>query len=318
MTPDVDSQASRVLISPGLDEADRSLLEANEWALTARSAPAPARPVQVPAGVNTALNPMLLFAPALLCLVSAGLFFLFNVLYQADQPVHVAIPAVSWARWMLEVAAVLGTAGVCATIAAAIQSPAGRRIARRAAELHGSYLLPDRDLDGPGQDLLARARAAAESITVSRVLRDDVLDVADHNARLPGLLWALGEDLADLKVLRARIDGATRGEESEIQAVARIHREAIDKRYRDLETRTAALEGYAREVADLDRLYRAAKTAEELDGVAIEFEAVREIRDEAELAEVAGLSGRLPAHRAVLDAELRRVHEQFAALDSAT
>lgn len=308
-----------VLVDPDLPPGDRALVEANSWALVP-VAQSPVAAVRADSGFLDSRGPIFAVIGTG-CGLAGGLVELFaswirppageaTTLYTAPTEVLLL-----WVGYFLFLLAVVGGAGLAAEAATAwISLRRQRRIAPRVAELRGRYLRPGKDLDGRGQALLRRARAAAAAITTSEIHVDGVLDTASHNVRLPALVWSVGRELADLKTAEDKAEQSAAGGGAPVDAVVAPYRGAVSRGYEGIERRVTALEGYAEEVAHLDAQYRAVKAAEALEGTMLELEVGRDVRDAAGLAEVAAMEDDLPASRAVLEQNLAAAAERLSAL----
>ncbi|MDH2424386.1 hypothetical protein [Sphaerisporangium sp. TRM90804] len=156
------------------------------------------------------------------------------------------------------------TVGAVATGFRGVQLLAGdprereaRRRLRIASAHAGRFLLPD-DFDAGCGALMARAQDAAATVLGSRVNHAGLLDAIDNAVTLPAELWRLGQRLAGLTRTRAEHDRIVpRDLPDDVAQAFTPYEEALGQVLRSLETRVAALEDYAGEVARADAVYLA-------------------------------------------------------------
>ncbi|MCA2184436.1 hypothetical protein [Nonomuraea cavernae] len=152
--------------------------------------------------------------------------------------------------------------------------PDAERERRRLAELKvydnarrlaGRFVLRE-ELDDAARALMNRAQTAIESVLVSRVNAEGLLDQARNAVMLPEQEWEIARLLAKLSALRAEHEEVVaEGVTPEVAAVADPLARALDSSEGAVLARVEALERYAGHVADAERAYRARHQIEQLN-----------------------------------------------------
>ncbi len=310
-----------VLFAPEVPKGDRARLTDRPWLLAPLNGPAPtklnvvaptlrdefaAHPV-IRKIATTGVGALVLVGGLHLALLVIGI----NTIpaYSGTPAGPQADPTVADLAWLqLELMALGAVAALTPLLAFGPINLAvaarERRVARHGIHLHGRYLLPELDLDGPQRDLLRRARAAADQITQTSVYADGLLGKEAGAAFLPAVLWGLGQELAGLTRGQREIDAAVKEVGPELNALSTSHRAAISTSFTALATRVSRLEKLARQVVVIDKRRRVVEAAARLDrNLPLDLAANRAVRDAAELAGIEEMAEQLPAVREVVDDE---------------
>jgi hypothetical protein len=196
---------------------------------------------------------------------------------------------------------VLLTPFALATSIAAWRAWRQDRIRRRPALLlkyHRRYVVPSADLDQEATQAWSRAAEAADMITGSEVIKEQLVDSVRVSVVLPDWLWEIAEKLALLSEVRARqreilsgLDAST----PEVAVALDRHRRVRDIAAADVERKVRQLEVLAGRVAEADGAVRKVRAAPE---------AVRELAalndSHADLLARVDHSGAADAHEAGL------------------
>ncbi|PRX92269.1 hypothetical protein [Allonocardiopsis opalescens] len=189
---------------------------------------------------------------------------------------------------------VLGVAVLAASVATlATARRRGETKPERAARLHhGRYILPTADLDEQAQELLARARHAADRVVQARVVRDGWLDPVDNAVTLPAQIWEIAATLRTHTELRARHSTMVRtklGKEG--RQLLKEQAKALSRAETSVEARVRALEGYAARVEAAQARYHEWKQLQTLINdrqtyLDLEAETARDEHGTAQLTEL--------------------------------
>jgi hypothetical protein len=131
---------------------------------------------------------------------------------------------------------------------------------------YDQYVLPE-DLNEPARDMLARTQRAVDSVRLSPVNQEGLLDHVGNRVVLPGLEWEIAAALHRVSRLRADQPDGAEGPVSDAAA--------------GIERRVAALEAYAEQVKAADAAYAVApleaqQPAADLDGLTVQARAATE------------------------------------------
>ncbi|HEV3172099.1 MAG TPA: hypothetical protein VGZ32_17240 [Actinocrinis sp.] len=137
-------------------------------------------------------------------------------------------------------------------------------VAELAARLRRHYILPCEDLDEPGRALLARARAAAETVAGSQSCAQGPVGSVARSAVLPHLVWDLADELAELTRQRRLVDRLTPDAGPATKAALAPRIAALNSAAAALHDRVDALEAHARQVVELEAAHRDLATARKL------------------------------------------------------
>jgi hypothetical protein len=124
---------------------------------------------------------------------------------------------------------------------------------------HRRYVCPSRDLDAGARRSWQRAMTAADKISRSDVVRQQLIDSVRVTTVLPYYLWDIAERLARLSALRAGhaaiLDGVA-DDDPDVAVVLDPQRRAHELASDDIERRVRDLEVFASRVADADAARR--------------------------------------------------------------
>jgi hypothetical protein len=168
------------------------------------------------------------------------------------------------------------------------------RAAERAIRLRRHYILPHDDLDEPDRALLARARAAAQTVADSQ----DCDRGAAGGFVLAHLVWDVADELAELARQRRLIDRLAPDAGPATKAALAPRAAALDMAAAALQNRVAELEAHARRIAELEAAHRDLATARTLMAEDPTLDLVsRRTRDVFAAEDIARLSGPVTAQR---------------------
>jgi hypothetical protein len=170
---------------------------------------------------------------------------------------------------------------------------------------HRRYVCPSRDLDANARQSWQRAIVAAEKVSRSDVVRQQLIDSVRVTTVLPYHLWDIAERLAELSALRADheiiLDGVAH-DDPDVAVVLDPQRRAHELAADDIERRVRDLEVFACRVEEAD----AARRREE---------AVRRLADLNDIHR--DLLARVGSPSETLGSDLPAPHELQAVIDQA-
>ncbi|MFC8454558.1 hypothetical protein [Kitasatospora sp. NPDC057223] len=150
-----------------------------------------------------------------------------------------------------------------AALVVAVRIAENRRMAKALRRARGHYVHPSW-LTGDAVRLLARAQHAADTILGSRLHLDDMEGLgAANRVQVPDRVWSLARSLHRY----SRAVNASTGADGAGGAVVELlagEREALDTVRTGIELQVAALEVYARQVQEVDRIAAQGQTMEQL------------------------------------------------------
>lgn len=293
------------LFAPEVEQDDRDLLARFSWTLKPMTADPSTSAVRIYPGSDALLSFGLaavglgvvayVVLAGLMVLITTGLSPGYN---GAGYPLRVAL-------------AFVGAGGLSIVGSQLLRTPIANqseaRAADRARALHGSYILPRRDLDEEARALLRRARAVAQRIADEQARTDLVIDAVDTTVRLSESVWRLAIELVDLSQKRAQIADAVKElAESDREQAAKPYRRSVNKTQQALEKRVRGMEAAADAVDELDRLAKRLEAARRLEEVdpRIDLASNRAVRDAVESESISTITDEIAAARESVESAL--------------
>ena len=142
-----------------------------------------------------------------------------------------------------------------------------RRVAKNVRAYHRHYVMPRTDLDREAREVWSRVVLAANKITTSNVVKQQLIDSVRVSVVLPHHLWDIAEKLARLSALRAEQHEILHGlkpDDPDVAVVLGPQRRTHQLVVADVERQVKRLEAFADQLSEADAAVRREKAVRQL------------------------------------------------------
>lgn len=307
-----------VVFDPGIPEPARTVLVANQSLMLPPSAEIlrprfGGRDLRV-AGLALVQAPLWVYLPALPCRQYGKWFRLAGIAAQ----VAVFLPIVLYGVSGLAFNTLVGVPlQVIAFIIAVVKS--GEPELPKLMRLHQGRHVRPVDLDPQAQALLGRAQIAVDTVFLSRVHREGLLDEVRNTVTLPHQLWEVAQILAELSRLRTgQTNIASQVSTARVLDALAPQFRALDLATESVTKRIEALERYAARTRAADEALMELHALRALAEGNDDYRELlaRTVRDELALAEIDGLTERAQLIEEALHASVEQARSAGLSLVS--